>query len=119
TAIEQSASQYLTPDKKIGYGIPDFEKAYTILSTATYVSDKSVDNDLSIFPNPFQTLINIQQKNNKIVKNISVLNSLGVVVAAKVNPIDNQIILTDIESGMYILRIETDKGLCIKKIIKE
>ncbi|HOY43058.1 MAG TPA: S8 family serine peptidase, partial [Chitinophagales bacterium] len=37
TAIEQSASQYLTPDKRIGYGIPDFKKAYQLLSSTTYV----------------------------------------------------------------------------------
>ncbi len=115
TAIEKSASQYLTPDKKIGYGIPNFEHAFQILNTPT----STPENIISIYPNPFRNVINIEQNNNTIIKNITVSNTLGLIIKAINNPIGNQVTLSDFESGIYILRIETDKGLCIKKIIKE
>lgn len=47
-AIEQSASHYLRPDKYLGYGIPDFYKALTLLSP-----DSLSDHILSVSPNPF------------------------------------------------------------------
>lgn len=115
TAIEKSASQYLTPDKKIGYGIPNFEHAFQILNTPINI----LENIISIYPNPFHNVINIEQNSNTIIKNITVSNTLGVIVAAINNPIGNQFPLADFENGMYFLRINTNNGLFIKKIIKE
>ncbi|HQG37841.1 MAG TPA: S8 family serine peptidase, partial [Chitinophagales bacterium] len=67
TAIEKSASQYLTPDKKIGYGIPNFEHAFQILNTPINI----LENIISIYPNPFHNVINIEQNSNTIIKNIT------------------------------------------------
>jgi hypothetical protein len=44
----RSASQYNNPDSLIGYGLPDFEKAYA-LGTKEISSSK-----LKIYPNPFR-----------------------------------------------------------------
>jgi subtilisin family serine protease len=51
-AMEQSGSQYLTPDSLIGYGIPDVEKADSLLKTMV---DNNRDSLVlwQVLPNPF------------------------------------------------------------------
>ena len=119
TAIEQSASQYLTPDKKIGYGIPDFKKAYQLLSSTTYVSNKELENEFSVFPNPFLSTVNIISKGNTNIERINVINNIGQIIYTINAPTENTLALNDLPDGMYVLQIETDKGLLIKKLIKE
>ncbi len=51
-AIEQSASQYNTPDSLMGYGIPNYSIANLILSN-WFPSDISKDELLTVFPSPF------------------------------------------------------------------
>lgn len=119
TAIEQSASQYLTPDKKIGYGIPDFERAYNLLANPTFVSNKTLENEIAIYPNPFQTTVNIVHDDNIHIRSIEVLNSIGQNVYRVDSPAERVITLSDLSKGMYLLQIDTDKGMLIKKIIKE
>lgn len=119
TAIEQSASKYLTPDKRIGYGIPDFKKAYQLLSSTTYVSNKELENEFSVFPNPFLSSVNIVSKGNTNVERINVINNIGQTIYTINAPIEYILALQDLPGGMYVLQIETDKGLLIKKLIKE
>lgn len=119
TAIEQSASQYLTPDKRMGYGIPDFQKAYNLLANPTFVSNKVLENEIAIYPNPFQTTVNIVHDDNIHIRRIEVLNNIGQRVYQVENPSEKEITLSDLSKGMYLLQIDTDKGMLIKKIIKE
>ncbi|MBL0047913.1 MAG: S8 family peptidase [Bacteroidetes bacterium] len=51
-AIQQSASQYLTPDSLKGYGIPNFNLA-NILISGIQVNSKSNYGLQKVFPNPF------------------------------------------------------------------
>ncbi|MFN8295381.1 MAG: S8 family peptidase [Chitinophagales bacterium] len=119
TAIEQSSSQYLTPDKRIGYGIPDFQKAFQILSDATFVSDKKLENELLIFPNPFQNTITFSTKTNLHIESINMLNSVGQLIFAVNAPTENTITFNDLPKGMYLLQVATNRGILIKKLIKE
>ena len=50
-AIEQSAHQYENPDYFVGYGIPNFTKAFGILKKARN-ADAEKDSLLNAFPNP-------------------------------------------------------------------
>lgn len=56
-AIEQSGSQYNSPDNLLGYGIPDFEQALNILTTVG--SDPAEKPELKVFPNPVNKELNI------------------------------------------------------------
>jgi len=52
-AIEQSASLYLNPNDSLGYGIPDFQFAFSLLQDLTNTRNlSSVDSRLNIYPNP-------------------------------------------------------------------
>ncbi|RFS13856.1 S8 family serine peptidase [Emticicia sp. C21] len=49
----RSASQYENPDNRIGYGIPDFEKAYEIAELDQLIANlKKQGKDVVVFPNP-------------------------------------------------------------------
>jgi len=56
-AIRQSADRYYSPDDSMGYGIPDFDKAFSILNNTKYTIDKP--SDVTISPNPFRQLLRI------------------------------------------------------------
>ena len=74
-AIERSASQYNTPDSSFGYGIPDFVKAYTILSG---LRQKSKTNEIAIYPNPTSGDLNIKYTSgNESEIHISIFDMLG------------------------------------------
>ena len=54
-AIEESSHLFSNPNDSLGYGIPDFEIARSILSTVLSVESEFVNTEFSIFPNPIST----------------------------------------------------------------
>ena len=57
-AVQQSASQYTSPDSAMGYGIPNVCKASDLLGNQLLSSEIQHDS-LWIYPNPFQDGINV------------------------------------------------------------
>lgn len=56
-AVKKSSSLFSTPDNRIGYGIPDFKKAFDDLSDQRIkrsLDSASDDRFIKIFPNPFR-----------------------------------------------------------------
>jgi serine protease AprX len=50
----RSASQYDKPDDRIGYGIPNFEKAYNLVEYEKLLNElKKQGLEVAVFPNPF------------------------------------------------------------------
>jgi hypothetical protein len=62
TAIEQSASQYISPDSLLGYGIPDFEKADKYLKINN-VKLLKTESSFAVSPNPFYSELYIRNQN--------------------------------------------------------
>ncbi len=87
------------------------------LSTTTTI--KTITQvDISIYPNPTNGIINIKSIENS-VKQISIINITGEIVLTIPDiQTDETVDLSDFENGIYIVRIQTDKGIIIKKIIK-
>lgn len=125
TAIEQSASQFNSPDKRVGYGIPNFEKAYTLLSPTAnqyHVNDDAI----RIYPNPFseQLVIHI----DKLSENaeLSIMNLVGQTLwmeklQASVNE-DHRVntsVLSSLPKGVYLVQLANNEGVVLKKIIKD
>jgi len=78
-AIEQSASQYNSPDSLLGYGIPDFEKADQYLKLNS-VQNLKTESNWMVSPNPFSDHIVIQKINQDSGNDctISICNLQGV-----------------------------------------
>lgn len=122
TAIEQSAHLYLSPSKRLGYGIPNFKTAYELLANPTFVSNKNLEKDISIYPNPAINDFYIQNKSNQKIQTIEIFNQVGQVVYQHKNNMEStqQISIADFTNGMYTVKLQFTNGdIIIKKIIKQ
>lgn len=123
-AIEQSASQYATPDSIKGYGIPDFCKASDILIGIDPY--QLTENAFTVYPNPFHSGFNILYASRKEeVITIELRDVAGRVLKSqkeKVNADNVKLKFAYDEvlaSGVYIINIITPESVLYKKIIKE
>ncbi|MEP6617128.1 MAG: S8 family serine peptidase [Ginsengibacter sp.] len=54
-AVKRSSSMYTNPDDRIGYGIPDFHKAFDDLTSKRALRGNILKNDwIKAYPNPFK-----------------------------------------------------------------
>ncbi len=90
--------------------------------TVIEVQNKTLDvgdlalNTIAIFPNPTKDRLTI--KTNAQLKTISVYNIAGNKVYATKLVQNNSINLSTLTSGIYMLKIETSRGVKFKKLIK-
>ena len=71
-------------------------------------------NELSVFPNPSST--NLMVKTDEEIQTISIYNSLGELVQIEKT---NSFSVEQLSSGLYILKVKTEKGTAITRFIKE
>jgi photosystem II stability/assembly factor-like uncharacterized protein/methionine-rich copper-binding protein CopC len=87
------------------------------------LEDQILAQNTLLYPNPSSGLVNLQIKNLIVNQaKLSVLDSQGKVLFEKVyNEItDNQVLnLSNLPTGTYFLKIQTDKGKTIKSFIKQ
>lgn len=83
--------------------------------------DEALQTQFSVFPNPAKDYLTISNSmdasiqgielsdlNGRIIKNIKVANTT-----------EAQLIISDIAQGVYMLKIVSDRGTLVKKIVKE
>lgn len=70
-----------------------------------------IDSNISIYPNPTGGIVNI---NAEGVRNIVVINALGQTVY---ETIENQIDLSRFGKGLFMVRIETESGVSVQRIM--
>ena len=76
-------------------------------------------NGILIYPNPTNGIINLEFANNN-VQQIKISDLTGKTIIEKVNIQQNETIdLSSFESGIYIIKIQTDKEIITTKIVKE
>lgn len=117
-AVEQSASQYSTPDNLYGYGIPDFDDARLFLGiTEQFVSE----NSFTISPNPISNNSIIQWDSDNDFKTIELVDIHGrIVFRAELNGSRSfyRLSLEAYKSGIYFLRLSDGIKVQSKKIMK-
>ncbi len=119
TAIEQSADKFYNPDKSYGYGLPNFEKAYHLLSLPAFNEGEI----LKVFPNPSSEIINIYL-NNENIQSIYLSNYLGqIIYQQQFNSISTtqnySFSIKDLPNAFYILKIKTNQSKHSKIILKQ
>ena len=78
-----------------------------------------LNNGISIYPNPTNGIINIEFADNNI-QQIIISDITGKTIAEKNNIQQNKTIdLSNFESGIYIIKIQTDNEIFTTKIVKE
>ena len=81
------------------------------------VSEKTVyQNWVNVFPNPTTDVVNLSSKYT--IRSVKIIDLQGRVIETT-NRNSHSINLTGFNNGLYFLRIDTDKGLVVKKIIKQ
>ena len=74
-------------------------------------------NSLIISPNPFNSVIHIQS--DEKIRSINIQNCLGQKLrSVLVNANESSINLSEMLNGIYFLKVETEKGIQLKKVIK-
>jgi hypothetical protein len=82
-----------------------------VLKTTDFLVSK-----FSVFPNPVKNTFTIQLKDNIQLKKVSIYNGLGQFIKSSKKLTTNTSNLT---KGIYVLKIETDKGTASKKVVIE
>jgi subtilisin family serine protease len=124
-AIKQSASQYITPDNLLGYGIPNFTNALFLITKTKYfpISETKVSN---IFPSPFSNEFsvvyhsldteNITIKIYDVSGNILFSRVYNATTNAQNIFVCND--LNELSAGIYILTLQNRKTKFTYKISK-
>ncbi|MES2411195.1 MAG: T9SS type A sorting domain-containing protein [Bacteroidota bacterium] len=87
----------------------------SVLGTNDFLSSK-----FSVFPNPVNNVINFSNDQNAVVSTVEMSDLNGrTIKSMKVNATEGQISVSDLATGMYMMKITTDQGVAVKKIIKE
>lgn len=122
--IKESASEASNPNNQMGWGIANYAKANSVLTTVEYQTDKA-ENKISLWPNPFVNDLNIQLlvKNSGIVQ-LELLNASGAIIVSRtVDLSSNQKIsfenLSEIPKGVYFLRVTGEDWVEVERLIKQ
>jgi Spondin_N/Secretion system C-terminal sorting domain len=89
-----------------------------VLDQILTVSDAELQNSISIYPNPSKEKVFIKTSGNSILENAEIYDVAGNKVK-EFNRLYNQgsLIFNSLNSGLYFLKIITNKGSVIKKLI--
>ncbi|MFN8432367.1 MAG: T9SS type A sorting domain-containing protein, partial [Spirosomataceae bacterium] len=120
--IIKSASKYETPDTRVGYGIPNYDKAVEL-------AEKLVKNplgveiqefELTISPNPFfsNSEINISGIKLKPDAEYFVMDYSGKTVFTKTGLKKLNESLQKLPAGNYILKVKSEEKFYSGKIVK-
>jgi subtilisin family serine protease len=118
-SIYQSSDKYNTPTDQQGYGIPDFEKAFNLY----YPQVVSVNNfglaNINIYPNPVKNEFTISDLSiTGGDSSLQIFNVSGKKVLEKTNLISNKVDVSDLENGIYLVKIRIDNQSKVLKLIK-
>ncbi len=84
----------------------------------TSINSELSNNGVLIYPNPFQNNIRITDPDK--IKTLNIYNTQGQVVYSKVNMTTEEINLSFLSTGLYVLKVVTHSGLTMEeKLIKQ
>ena len=108
--LKQNASLYPNPSNQMGYGILNLYKTYQSFLGVDDVKQTKIQ----IYPNPAKAIVNV--KTDDLIKSIEIYDSLGRIIKSEVSKTLN---ITELDKGIYFLKVKTASGGSIEKIIKE
>lgn len=87
-----------------------------VLSAENFLADK-----FNVFPNPVTDIVNINNTDNLYVENVTVYDLAGKKIIKQTfnNEANIQLNTENLSNGTYMLHLQTNEGLVVKKIIKK
>ena len=97
-------------------GFADNQYVMNVIGNVLSVEEFSLENSVSVFPNPTSNIITIDISNRITVNSLELYNIIGkqVIKTANVSTLD----LSQLSAGVYMLRVLTDSGTLTKKVIR-
>ena len=84
-----------------------------------YTSDQTIDvNLLSIYPNPAESFINIDMSSDARIFDVQIIDLMGKEVYNTDNLSTNKIDISSLETGNYIIVVNSDAGKQLGKFVK-
>lgn len=87
-------------------------------TTGTLAVDENILTQTLLYPNPVADYLNITLSNDIALNSIKIIDFSGKIVFTSSKEMAN-INLSFLRAGMYLIHLETDKGILSKKIIKK
>lgn len=97
-----------------------FDSIYVIDSPPVGIEDADSKDNLSVYPNPFNSVVTLSRIESGT--QIEVFNLLGetlFLIPISANQKETKLDLSSLSKGMYLIKVQTEHGLMTKKIIKE
>jgi serine protease AprX len=117
--LYKSADRYNSPTNQYGYGIPNFEIAFTNYSSASTI-DETFLNAIKVSPNPVTTFFEIEGLQGDLKEyKLKLYNVLGKVVYQLKEITTNTIDVSHLKKGLYLLKISKENLEKTTKIIKQ
>jgi type IX secretion system substrate protein len=79
---------------------------------------KAAESSFAFYPNPATQTIHVALDESQALKSVTIYNSLGQPVKKSTGNAIENIDISDLENGVYLVEIATDKGKATKKMIK-
>jgi hypothetical protein len=112
--MRQTASLYPLSNDTKGFGILNFSSALTEINAALEVKNSSVQH-LKIYPNPVKSSFSIITNEN--ILSLELYDASGRNIKSLSSEKSQD--LNQISKGIYFLKLKTEKGTSVEKIIKE
>jgi bacillolysin len=93
------------------------DKSFNIIARPAVLSIQPNDVELLFYPNPTADVVMIKEVNGLKINQLTLVSSSGKVIKTIEN--NEAISLKNLPSGQYILKAETNKGIIVKKIVRE
>lgn len=116
--VRESAHLFDTPNAQMGYGIPNFEDAYT--NTLSVGDESAFAKAYTLSPNPSSNSVQIQFPEGIARARIAIYDMLGKqVINTNVTATDNVVVIDRLTTGVYIVQIQDDTLSTTQKLIKQ
>jgi hypothetical protein len=89
--------------------------------TQTLANNEVMDSKFSTYPNPAKSVINVTNTTDALISAIEITDLNGRIVKnVKLSDVaEAQVSVSELAQGVYTLKIVSDKGTAVKKVIKE
>ena len=115
--VRQSASIFNNPTYALGYGIPNLQLA---LNLTLGIAGDDFNTSVKVFPNPVKEHLFFKMPSNETFLKVMVFDMLGKqVLHHSVDAVTNQLDVSSLSKGLYLLKIHSKNNAATFKIIKQ
>ncbi|WP_370000484.1 S8 family serine peptidase [Winogradskyella sp.] len=111
--VRQSASQFITPDDLLGYGIPDLALARSLGLGETLVEQ------INIYPNPVNDNLYVELPTQLLNTEVKIYNQLGQKVLQTVLNANREVVnVENLATGFYVMKLSSETNSRTFKFVK-